>query len=70
MSPGGQAYNDKGDHDRAVHDFDQAIKLNSYIYDALYNRAYTFENELPRRKLRGINPAEIKPLGPSLESNE
>src|SRR5437764_4529413 len=38
----GLAYMHKREFDRAIHDYDQAIRLNPYSATAIYNRALTY----------------------------
>ena len=38
----GSAYSDKGQHDRAIQDYDQAIKLNPSNARAYYNRGIAY----------------------------
>jgi tetratricopeptide (TPR) repeat protein len=40
----GLAYDRKGEYDRAVEDYDQAIRLNTNYSDAFYNRGSTYRN--------------------------
>jgi tetratricopeptide (TPR) repeat protein len=39
----GNAYDDKGDHDRAIADYDQSIRLNPQDAKPYYNRAIAYE---------------------------
>src|SRR6516162_10540792 len=41
----GLAYGHKGDFDRAIRDFDQAIKINPNYVEALYSRGLTYSNK-------------------------
>ena len=41
----GEAYNNKSQHDRAIQDFDQAIKLNPNYFEALNNRGQAYMNK-------------------------
>jgi Lipoprotein NlpI, contains TPR repeats len=41
----GEAYQAKRDYDRAIYDFDQAIKINPNYEAAYYNRGLTYSSK-------------------------
>ena len=41
----GTAYSDKGQHDRAIEDYDQAIKLNPKLAIAFFNRGTAYSDK-------------------------
>ena len=43
--PTGAAYGNKGEYDRAISDFTEAIRLDPKLASAYYNRGIAYENK-------------------------
>ena len=62
----GSAYNDKGQDDRAIEDYNQAIRLNPNYAIAFYNRGVSWErkNDLQRALADFKKFSELSPSDP------
>jgi len=62
----GIAYDDKGQHDRAIEDYNQAIRLNPNYATAFYNRGVSWarKNDLQRALADFKKFSELAPSDP------